>query len=302
MIRSRFAMLALCAAAASCSRLPPGAVAVGTLSLSEANLARVPELAMPPQQIRTEMKAALEKTRHFAVREGASARVRLDVESARRLTGEREAADVQLVLELSAASPEGDLERTVAEGSGRAVTSADAGNDPSARLAAFDAALQVALEDAARGLAWQLESRRKTDQELVRDLSDLDPRVRDYAVRSLADRRSPAVVPQLIARLEDDNPAVALRAVGALVAIGDRRAVEPLIEMTRKRPPQLVAQVLYALASLGGPTAEAFLYTLESGATDDEVRHAATDALAELRRKRDDASAHDVRAVKARAQ
>ena len=45
---------------------------------------------------------------------------------------------------------------------------------------------------------------------------------------------------------------VALRAVGALVAIGDRRAVEPLIEMTRKRPPQLVAQVLYALASLGG--------------------------------------------------
>jgi hypothetical protein len=64
--------------------------------------------------------------------------------------------------------------------------------------------------------------------------------------------------------------------------------------MTRKRPPQLVAQVLYALASLGGPTAEAFLYTLESGAPDDEVRHAATDALTELRRKREEASARDV--------
>jgi len=107
-------------------------------------------------------------------------------------------------------------------------------------------------------------------------------------------------VPQLIARLEDDNPAVALRAVGALVAIGDRRAVEPLIEMTRKRPPQLVAQVLYALASLGGPTAEAFLYTLESGSPDDEVRRAATEALVELRRKRDDASAHDVRPQRSR--
>jgi hypothetical protein len=297
-------MLAFCAGAAamSCSRLPPGAVAVGTLTLSENNLARVPELAMTPEQIRGEMKAALEKTRHFAVRDGASARVRLDVESARRLSGDREAADVQLVLELSAASPEGELERTVAEGSGRAVTSADAGNDRSARLAAFVGAFEVALEDAARGLAWQLESRRKTDKELVQDLSDVDPRVRDYAVRSLADRRSPAVVPQLIARLEDENPAVALRAVGALVAIGDRRAVEPLIEMTRKRPPQLVAQVLYALASLGGPTAEAFLYTLESGAADDEVRRAATDALAELRRKRDDASAHDVRPASSRSQ
>jgi hypothetical protein len=302
MPRLEVRLLAVCAAAVCCNRLPPGAVAVGTLVVSEANLARVPELALPPQQIRREMTVALEKTRHFAVREGASARVRLDVESARRLSGEREAADVQLVLELSAASPEGELERTVAEGSGRATTSPDAGNDAAARLAAFDAALQAALEDAARGLAWQLESRRKTDDELVRDLSDPDPRVRDYAVRSLADRRSPAVVPQLIARLEDDNPAVALRAVGALVAIGDRRAVEPLIEMTHKRPPQLVAQVLYALASLGGPTAEAFLYTLESGATDDEVRHAATEALAELRRKRDDASAHDARPARARPQ
>ena len=288
-------VLAGFAAALSCNRLPPGAVAVGTLSVSDGNLARVPELAIPAEQVRKEMKAALERTRHFAMREGASARVRLDLESARRLAGgEGAVADVQLVLELTATSPEGDPERTVSEGAGRAAGATDAGTEAAVRLGAFEDALRGALDDAARGLAWQLESRRKTDAELSRDLGDGDPRVRDYAIRALADRRSPAVVPQLIARLEDDNPAVALRAVGALVAIGDRRAVEPLIDMTRKRPPQLVAQVLYALASLGGPTAEAFLYTLESGAPDDEVRHAATDALAELRRKREEASAHDV--------
>src|SRR6266849_3722196 len=245
---SRARVLAACAAALSCNRLPPGAVAVGTLSVSESNLARVPELAIPAEQVRKEMKSALERTRHFAIREGASARVRLDLESARRLAGDDGAiADVQLVLELTAASPEGDPERTVAEGAGRAASAADAGTEVAVRLAAFEGALRGALDDAARGLAWQLESRRKTDDELSRDLGD-----------------------------------------------GDRRAVEPLIEMTRKRPPQLVAQVLYALASLGGPTAEAFLYTLESGAPDDEVRHAATDALAELRRKREEASAHDV--------
>jgi len=294
MLPFRAKALAVCAAALSCNRLPPGAVAVGTLSVSEANLARAPELGMTPDQVRREMKSALERTRHFAVRDGATARVRLDLESARRLSGGGSVADVQLVLELTAASPEGEPERTVSEGAGRATSTPDAGSETAARQAAFEAALRGALDDAARGLAWQLESRRKTDDELARDLGDPDPRVRDYAIRALADRRSPAVVPQLIARLEDDNPAVALRAVGALVAIGDRRAVEPLIEMTRKRPPQLVAQVLYALASLGGPTAEAFLYTLESGAPDDEVRHAATDALAELRRKRDEASAHDV--------
>jgi hypothetical protein len=302
MLLFRARVLAACAAALSCNRLPPGAVAVGTLSVSDGNLARVPELGMPADRVRKEMRAALERTRHFAVREGASARVRLDLESARRLAGgEGAIADVQLVLELTAASPEGEPERTVSEGAGRAVSSADAGTEANTRLAAFEGALRGALEDAARGLAWQLESRRKTDDELSRDLGDADPRVRDYAIRALADRRSPAVVPQLIARLEDDSPAVALRAVGALVAIGDRRAVEPLIEMTRKRPPQLVAQVLYALASLGGPTAEAFLYTLESGAPDDEVRHAATEALAELRRKRDEASAHDANPTRPRS-
>src|SRR5258705_2057467 len=302
MLLPRARVLAACAAALSCNRLPPGAVAVGTLSVSDGNLARVPELTMSADQVRKEMKSALERTRHFALREGGSARVRLDLESARRLSGgEGAITDVQLVLELTAASPEGEAERTVSEGSGRSASAADAGTEADVRLAAFEGALRGALDDAARGLAWQLESRRKTDDELSRDLGDADARVRDYAIRALADRRSPAVVPQLIARLEDDNPAVALRAVGALVAIGDRRAVEPLIEMTRKRPPQLVAQVLYALASLGGPTAEAFLYTLESGAPDDEVRHAATEALAELRRKRDEASAHDANPTRPRS-
>ena len=300
MLRSCARVFAACAAALSCNRLPPGAVAVGALSVSDANLARVPELGMPAEKVRREMKAALERTRHFAVREGASARVRLELESAHGSV-EGAAADVQLILELTAASPEGEPERTVSEGAGRAASAPDAGTEANTRLAAFEGALRGALDDAARGLAWQLESRRKTDDELSRDLSDPDARVRDYAIRALADRRSPAAVPQLIARLEDDNPAVALRAVGALVAIGDRRAVEPLIEMTRKRPPQLVAQVLYALASLGGATAEAFLYTLESGAPDDQVRHAATDALAELRRKRDEASAHDANPTRPRS-
>jgi len=298
MLRRVARAIAACAVALSCNRLPPGAVAVGALTVSEANLARAPELGVPGDQVRKELKSALERTRHFAVREGASARVRLELESARRVAPD--GADVQLVLELTALSPEGDPERTVSEGAGRASAPADAGTAKLARPNAFEAALRAALEDASRGLAWQLESRRRTDEELSRDLDDPDPRVRDYAIRALADRRSPKVVPQLIARLEDDNPAVALRAVGALVAIGDRRAVEPLIEMTRKRPPQLVAQVLYALASLGGPTAEAFLYTLESGSPDDEVRRAATEALVELRRKRDDASAHDVRPQRSR--
>src|SRR6266849_265817 len=160
MLRSCARVVVVCAAALSCNRLPPGAVAVGTLSVSEANLTRVPELGLSVQQVRKE------------------------VESARRLAGgEGAVADVQLILELTAASPEGDQERTVSEGAGHSTTAADAGTEGAVRLAAFEGALRGALDDAARGLAWQLESRRKTDDELARDLGDADPRVRDYAIR-----------------------------------------------------------------------------------------------------------------------
>src|SRR5207237_4872149 len=111
--------------------------------------------------------------------------------------------------------------------------------DPEARLWAFRSAFRAALDDASRGLVWQVDARKKTDRELVDDLTAQDARLRDYAVRALADRRNPAVVPQLLNRLSDDNPVIALRAIGALVAIGDRRAVDPLIEMTRKTKPQV---------------------------------------------------------------
>ena len=88
-----------------------------------------------------------------------------------------------------------------------------------------------------------------------------------------------AAVPLLLSRLRDSNPDVIRRAMGALVTIGDPRAVPPLIELTTRRPPQFVAEVLYALGSLGGSDAEAYLYTMERGAAEDEVRRAASEAL-----------------------
>jgi len=165
------------AALAACNRLPAGAVAVGSIAISDANLSGVPELGLPGDRVRRELQMALEKTRHFALREGAAGRVRLEIEAARRLAGpEREVADVELLVELTAPTPQGDLERTVSEGAGRAPTGSEAGAGSEARLAAFDGALRAALDDAARGLAWQLDAHRKTEPELVRDLQDPDAR------------------------------------------------------------------------------------------------------------------------------
>jgi len=296
------AAFALAAAACKPSASNRGLV-VGSIVVSEAGLLGKPEIGESSDSLRTQVGAALEASGRFSVRDGGPVRMQLEIDRAQRTlappaafnpakpVAEHEVADVAVTLEMSSTGAQGEIERLVAEGMARKPTNADDSLDPAARHAAFKAALDAALADAVAALGAQIDARHKSDDDLLKDLNAQDPRVRDYAIRMLADRRSPAAVPQLIARLQDPTPEVARRAAGALIAIGDRRAVTPLIEMTRHRRAEDVGPILYAIASLGGPEAEAFLFTLESGAPDEETRRAAKGAYEDLvRRKKEDAA------------
>lgn len=130
-------------------------------------------------------------------------------------------------------------------------------------------------------LAWKEE--RKSDVELLQDLEAGDARIRDHAVRVLADRKNPAAVPALIARLQDPDVEVVERSVGALAQLRDPRAVEPLIELSQKREAATVAQLARIIGDIGGREAEAYLVTLASGHPEPSVRQAAEVALAEMR-------------------
>jgi hypothetical protein len=297
-------LVALALAAAACRPAGPGrGLVVGNIAVSEATLLGKPEIATSSDALRKQVRSALEGSGRFSVRDAGPVRIQLEIDRAQRTLApptasdpgkplvEHEVADVVVTLEMTNTGAQGEIERLVSEGAARHPTNADDSLDPAARHAAFDAALDEALRDAVAGLGAQLDARGKNDEALVRDLSSPDPRVRDYAIRVLADRRSPAAVPHLIARLQDPTPEVARRAAGALIAIGDRRAVTPLIDMTRHRRAEDAGPLLYAIASLGGPEAEAFLFTLESGAPDEETRRAAKGAYEDLlRRKKDEAS------------
>ena len=303
-MHSAKSLAALAIAAAACKPPLSGrALVVGGIAVSEASLAGKPEIAQSADGLRDEVRAALEASGRFRVRQGGPVRIQLEIDRAQRTLAppaafdpakpvvEQEMADVAVTLEMTSTGEKFDVERLVAEGVARRPTHADDSLDPAARHAAFDAALDAALRDAVAALEAQIEARNKTEEALLKDLTAADARIRDYAIRVLADRRSPAAVPHLIARLQDPSPEVARRAAGALIAIGDRRAVTPLIEMTRHRRPEDAGPILYAIASLGGPEAEAFLFTLESGAPDEETRRAAKGAYDDLvRRKKEDAA------------
>ncbi len=125
------------------------------------------------------------------------------------------------------------------------------------------------------------------NEDLMGALKSSDERLQLFATQRLGERKVKAAVEPLIQLLDEKTkPELALRAVGALILIGDPRAAEPMIELARNKDPHFVLQVVYALGSLGGPTAEGYLVTLASGHPVEAVRRGAEDALAELARKR----------------
>ncbi|BDG07722.1 HEAT repeat domain-containing protein [Anaeromyxobacter paludicola] len=189
------------------------------------------------------------------------------------------AGSVAVVVELEASPADGDEPALRARARGASAPEpGEAGLGP-----AFRRALASALGGAAQSIALDLLEERKSDRDLLADLRSPERRVRDSAVRALADRKNAAAVPGLIERLRDDDPELVERAVGALGQLGDERAVDPLIELSLRRGPELTARLARVIGDLGGVEAQAYLLTVASGHPDEGVRVAAAEALGEAR-------------------
>jgi hypothetical protein len=138
--------------------------------------------------------------------------------------------------------------------------------------------------------AWRVVRREREldaakDPALITALTDDDPRIRDFVTVRLGDRKSRAAVPALCDRLvKEPRPELVLRAVGALVAIKDPRAVEPIIDLGKRREAEFVLQTVFAIGAIGGRVAEAYLVTIASGHPSEAVRRGAEQALTEMQR------------------
>lgn len=145
------------------------------------------------------------------------------------------------------------------------------------------AELRAVADAAGAELAEQRKLLRKPADEVKIALSSESRAVRDFAIRLAGARRIKALVPVLCQRLNDEpEPDLVLRVVGALVQIGDPAAVSPLAELTKRRHPFFINQIVYAVSQIGGAEAEAYLDTLANGHPSEEVREAAKEALSEL--------------------
>jgi hypothetical protein len=153
------------------------------------------------------------------------------------------------------------------------------GKDAEARRKALRHALRQALTQVAQAGALQLAAVDRPDGALLQDLHSQDDRVREFALRVLADRRNPAAAPLLIRQLEDEEPQRVRQAIGALAEMKARKAVPALIELVKDREIGFVQEVVFAIGEIGGTEAEAYLFTVAQGHDQPDVQAAAQQAL-----------------------
>ncbi|HVO21403.1 MAG TPA: HEAT repeat domain-containing protein [Anaeromyxobacter sp.] len=161
---------------------------------------------------------------------------------------------------------------------------------------AWQDALASAVRQASAGLALALSEEAKPTRRLVSDLDSPDPRIREQAMRVLADRRAREAVESLVRHLRDPERELRERAAGALAQIRDPRAVAPLIEHSREAEDGVeAARYARIIGDIGGEEARGYLETLDAGDPDPRVRAAAQEALADMaaREREDKALADD---------
>lgn len=115
--------------------------------------------------------------------------------------------------------------------------------------------------------------------------------LRDDAIRAVGERKLRDEVPTLLKLLSDPEERTRDAALGALIALGDRRAVTELTRTRSLRDRHEMRKMIEAIAILGGQEADQYLSFVAATHDDDEIRAEATAARARLQRRENDAVA-----------
>ena len=113
-------------------------------------------------------------------------------------------------------------------------------------------------------------------------IADTDPDLRLDAIEFAGLRHDRDSVPALLAILRSDDQVQRDRAVGALAAIGDVRAVHPLAELAKLDDLDELPKIIDSVSRIGGPEAEAYLTLVAEAHQVPELKEMAKRALEHL--------------------
>lgn len=115
--------------------------------------------------------------------------------------------------------------------------------------------------------------------------------LRDEAIHAAGERKLRDEAPRLLQLLNDPDERTRDEALGALIALGDRRAVTELTRTRSLRDRREMRKIIEAIAILGGREADDYLSFVAATHDDDEIRAEAAAARARLERRENDATA-----------
>jgi hypothetical protein len=148
-----------------------------------------------------------------------------------------------------------------------------------------DAAFARALDDAASALSLRDGIRRGDEPTVIAALTSDDADVRAEAFRAVGLRHLQGALPRLTELLRSPDHELRDEAIGALVELGDRRAVKPLVDLVEFSDLDMMRRIIDAVGMIGGDEARDYLEFVASGHETPAVRELAAAALDRLKRR-----------------
>jgi hypothetical protein len=197
-------------------------------------------------------------------------------------------AHVLLHLGTRPASAAGALDETL-EGTGEQkydVPLAAAGK-AAPREALYEGLVQRVAGDLIAGFAARRRLRTAPPEAVGAALATDAGELRVEAIRAIGERRLTSEAPKVLALLDDPDETTRDAALGALLALGDRRAVTALTRSRSLRDRHELHKIIEAISILGGEEADDYLSFVAGSHEDEDIRAEAAAARARLERRAD---------------
>jgi len=302
MTRAAALALGVLAASAACRRQSPPAPerpALGAIAVRDVTSAAEGPSHLDVPALERELGARLRASGLFAqaVDGGAGpvARVRAQVATEAAEVDDRGVARarVGIRIETRPSDAPGAIEENL-EGQGeRPYAVAAAGKGAAAsRADALDGLVRRVMRDLLDGLTARRRLQGGSPEAIHAALVGDGGELREEAIRMAGQRQLRQEVPALLKLLGDPDEATRDAALGALIALRERRAVTELTKTRSLHDRREMRKIIEAIAILGGREAEDYLSFVAETHDDDEIRSAAAAAKARLERRGADGDNH----------
>lgn len=139
------------------------------------------------------------------------------------------------------------------------------------------------VNDLLRDYIARQKLRTAPEAEVVKLISSKEGSLREEAIRQAGQRQLQQAVEPLLGLLTDEDETVRDAALGALLAMRERRAVAVLTSSRSMHDRREMRKIVEAVALLGGPEAASYLEFVADAHEDEEIRGLAKRSLARLK-------------------